>query len=163
MRRQIIVIFCGLIGYAFQAQAAPDLAPPPDNAASVANITAAPNRGALFKVTQGQHTLYLFGTIHVGAADFYPLESRVSAALERATTLALEIDPDANPAAAVRAVQRYGMYRNGGPASADLAPEFRPRLAGLLKRYGLAPEAVAPMKPWLLASVLSISEYAQLG
>ena len=52
-------LFCLLAGPAWAQEAA----------------TTAPNRGALFKVEQGGRTLYVFGTIHVGAADFYPLQT----------------------------------------------------------------------------------------
>ena len=65
MRRQIIVIFFGLF---FSAFGLPALA-----GAAIATPAAAapvPNRGALFKIDNGSHTLYLFGTIHVGAPDF---------------------------------------------------------------------------------------------
>jgi len=106
----------------------------------------------------------LFGTIHVGAPDFYPLEPRVTAALEGAGALALEIDPNGDPALAQAAMRRYGMYAAGaGPAAADIAPSYRPRLARLEKRYGLAPAALAPMKPWLLATLLSMSEFTAIG
>ncbi|MDC8757779.1 TraB/GumN family protein [Janthinobacterium fluminis] len=142
-------------------------APPAARAEAPAQAAApagAPNRGALFKVEGGGHTLYLFGTIHVGAADFYPLEPRVTAALERASVLALEVDPNGDPAAAAQALRRHGLYAAGaGPAAADIAPAFRPRLAKLLRQYGIAPESVAPMKPWLLASVLAVSEFAAQG
>jgi uncharacterized protein YbaP (TraB family) len=153
MRRQIIVMFCLLFLAAAPARAE----------APRAGQAEAPNRGALFKVEGAGHTLYLFGTIHVGAADFYPLEARVTAALQRASVLALEIDPEADPAAATRALRRHGLYADGRTAADDIAPAFRPRLARLLRQYGIAPEAVAPMKPWLLASVLAMSEFAAHG
>lgn len=155
MRRQIIKMFCGLFLLALApawAQAAPAPAPAP------------PNRGALFKVDGGGHTLYLFGTIHVGKADFYPLEPRVAAALEGAGALALEIDPEADPALVLAAMQRHALYPAGaGPAIDAIGPAFRPRLAGLLRHYGMTPESVAPMKPWLLATVLSMNEFGALG
>jgi uncharacterized protein len=65
MRRPIIVVFLSLFLMAFQVLAA--------------------ERGALFKVTQTGsdkgNTLYLYGTMHAGRADFYPLEPRIRAAL----------------------------------------------------------------------------------
>lgn len=156
MQRQIIVIFYSLLlwlgsPFSFPLQAAEAPA-------------AAPNRGALFKLDYGGHTAYLFGTIHVGAAGFYPLEPRVMAALSEASVLALEIDPLGDQAAIARAVRDHGMYRNGRGSPADeLSPPFRPRLQHLLRRYAIAPETVATMKPWMVASLLTISEFAALG
>jgi uncharacterized protein YbaP (TraB family) len=150
MRRQIIVMFCGLFLLPLQAARA--------EAPGVAQ-----NRGALFKVHDASHTLYLFGTIHVGAPDFYPLEPTVTQALQQAGALALEIDPAADPRAAMRAVLKYGMEAPGSKVPVDCRQTLAPRLAPLLQKYGIAPEAVAPMKPWMLASMLAIGEFSTLG
>ena len=109
MRRQIIVMFCGL--FLLPLPAAFAEAPP-----------AAVNRGALFKVQDASHTLYLFGTIHVGAPDFYPLEPTVTRALHEAGALALEIDPTADPRLAASAVLKYGMDAPGSQAACRLPP-----------------------------------------
>ena len=150
MRRQIIVMFCGLFLLPLQSALA--------EAPSVAQ-----KRGALFKVQDASHTLFLFGTIHVGAPDFYPLEPTVTQALNGAGALALEIDPGADPRKAVSAVLKYGMEAPGSKIPADCRQTLAPRLAPLLQKYGIAPAAVAPMKPWMLASVLAIGEFSTLG
>jgi uncharacterized protein len=124
---------------------------------------AAPNRGALFKVERDGHTLFLFGTIHVGAPDFYPLEPRLMAALAQASVLALEVDLGADAIELRSAMREFGLYPDGGTAMAAIAPAFRPRLKRLLRHYGIDPQAVAPMKPWLLASMLAVSEFAAQG
>ncbi|WP_229215557.1 TraB/GumN family protein [Duganella sp. CY15W] len=118
-----------------------------------------PNRGALFKVQQGGHTLYLFGTIHVGARNFYPLEPRLSGLLKKAPVLALEIDPLGDPQKLARAVQQHGL----NPKGITLTPDWRQRLDRLLQQYRIEPETVATMKPWLLASLLTVSEFAAQG
>jgi uncharacterized protein YbaP (TraB family) len=147
MRRQIIVLFCSLFFFAF-------------GPAVAAEQNATPNRGALFKVQQGGHTLYLFGTIHVGSKDFYPLEPRLAGLLKNAPALALEIDPLGDPQQLARAVQQHGLAAKGAPA---LAPAWRQRLDRLLQQYNIEPQTVAAMKPWLLASLLTVSEFAAQG
>lgn len=148
MQRKIIVMFCSLFFFALGPSWAADNA-------------VVPNRGALFKVTQGAQTLYMFGTIHVGAKDFYPLEPRVAGALKKAPVLALEIDPLGDQQQLARAVQRHGMAAKG--AAPALSPEWRQRLERLLKQYNIEPQTVAMMKPWLLASLLTVSEFAAQG
>ncbi len=161
MRRQIIVLFCSLFWFAPGLLWAQDGAPQP---LAQEPRQAAPNRGALFKVAQNGHTLYLFGTIHVGAPDFYPLEEQVQGALARASVLALEIDPLGDPARMLQAVRQYGMYpRGAGNAQAALPAPYRPRLERLLRHYALDADTVAGMKPWLLASVLTVSEFSAQG
>lgn len=159
--RPIIVmfysLFCLLAGPAWAeaplVQPAPVVKPAP----------AAPNRGALFKVEQGGRTLYVFGTIHVGAADFYPLEPHLAGVLKKAPVLALEIDPLGDQQRLARALQKYGMARKGGPSVASLSPDWRRRLDRLLKQYDIAPAAVSAMRPWMLASVLTVGEFAAQG
>jgi uncharacterized protein YbaP (TraB family) len=147
MQRQIIVMFCSLFLFAFGSSWA-------------AEQSAAQHRGALFKVQQNGHTLYLFGTIHVGAKDFYPLEPRLAGLLKKAPVLALEIDPQGDPQQLARAVQQHGLSQAG---SSGLTPAWRQRLERLLKQYNIQPETVATMKPWLLASLLTVSEFAAQG
>jgi uncharacterized protein YbaP (TraB family) len=150
MRRQFIVLFCSLLCLAFGPSWAADQ-------------VQAVNHGALFKISQGSHTLYLFGTIHVGAPDFYPLEPRITGALEKASVLALEIDPQGDPQRMARAVRKHGLYEKGGPAASELSPAYRTRLERLLRQYQIEAETVAQMKPWLLASLLTVSEFAAQG
>jgi uncharacterized protein len=156
MRRMIIVMFCLLLGMSLGARSA-------EPAAAPANA-AQPARGALYKLEYAGNTSWLFGTIHVGAQEFYPLEPRVMQALERATVLALEVDPTADPARSMAVMREFGLYAPGsGSAMADIRPEYRPRLERMLKKHGIAPESVAPMKPWLVVMMLTIGEYRSLG
>lgn len=129
---------------------------------------AIPNRGALFRIEQQtgavRNVAWLFGTIHVGAKDFYPLEPKITAALEQAAVLALEVDPLGSQADIAGAVREHGMYQNGrGPASAELPAAYRPRLDRLLRQFDVPPPSVAPMKPWMLASLLTVREFERQG
>lgn len=154
MRRQIIVIFSLLLGFAL----APAWAEAPNHAAQGAK------HGALFKLEQGGHTAWLFGTIHVGAPDFYPLEPRVMAALEKSSALALEVDPQGDQAGMTQAVLAHGMYKPGqGPAIDAIAPSYRPRLQNLLRQYSIPSASVAPMKPWMVASLITVAEFEAQG
>ena len=146
-RRPIIVVFFSLFLMAFQALAS--------------EVGAA--RGALFKVTGHGHTLHLYGTMHVGRADFYPLEPRIRAALAAAPTLALEIDMGGDPAAVAAAIRQHGMFPPGSPGYAGLAPERRARIEAALRKHGLDPAAVAQLKPWMLVTMLAVFETAKLG
>jgi len=165
--RQIIVMFCSLFcllagpswAEAPVVRPAPMLAPAP----VVQPAPAAPNRGALFKVEQGDRTLYVFGTIHVGSREFYPLEPRLAGLLKKAPVLALEIDPLGDQQRLARALQKYGMALKGGPSVASLSPDWRRRLDRLLKQYSIAPESVNTMRPWMLASMLTVGEFTAQG
>ncbi|ADJ65769.1 TraB/GumN family protein [Herbaspirillum seropedicae] len=124
--------------------------------------TEAPPRGALYEVSDGRHTLLLFGTIHVGAPDFYPLEPRLRQALAAAPVLALELDPQ-NAAAMQEAAQRHGLYPPGQHLLDQLAPPLRQRTMATLQRLGLPEQGVQNLRPWMLALALTVQEYARHG
>jgi uncharacterized protein YbaP (TraB family) len=124
---------------------------------------AAAGRGALFKVTGSGNTLYLFGTIHAGRADFYPLEPRISAALASASTLALEIDAGRDPASVAEVFRRHGTFAPGSPGIAALPAERRRHIENALKKHGVDPATVAHMKPWLIGMVLVLKDIHRLG
>jgi uncharacterized protein YbaP (TraB family) len=140
MRRQIIVVFFSLFWLAFPAASGAE-------------------RGALFKVTGNGHTMHLFGTMHVGVAEFYPLEPRITQAVAAASTLALELDPAIAPEAAAAAMREYGLASPGS----SLPPALAARLAPLLEKAGVNPAALAPLKPWVVAMVLALHEFAAQG
>ncbi len=143
MRRPIIVVFLSLFLLAFQALAA--------------------ERGALFKLGGSGHSLYLYGTIHAGRPDFYPLEPRIRQALAQAPTLALEVDTARDPAAMAAALQQHGMYPAGRPGLASLAPERRQRIEAGLKKQGLDPAAAGQLKPWMIVMTLAVIDAAKMG
>ena len=144
MRRQIIVVFLSLFCLTLPAAWGAD-------------------RGALFKVTGSGHTMYLFGTMHAGLPEFYPLEARIAGAVAHAPTLALEIDPAQALADMPAAVQRHGLFAPGSAGYKALAPEFKARLDRALAKVNIDPATVAPLKPWLLATALSMYEFTALG
>jgi uncharacterized protein YbaP (TraB family) len=144
MRRQIIVLFLTLFCLAFGAAAA------------------AP-RGALFLVTANGHTMYLFGTMHVGLPQFYPLEPRLMEALDKASTLALELDPDQPQDTMLSALRAHGMSRGGAASWSVLAPAKRERLEQMVRQAGLDPAVAGSFKPVLLATMLSLSEFEKIG
>jgi uncharacterized protein YbaP (TraB family) len=147
MRRpSIIVVFLGLFLMAVQALAA--------------------ERGALFKVSGSGHALYLYGTIHAGHPDYYPLEPRIRQALAAAPTLALEVDAAGNPAAMMAAMQQYGMYPEGQKGKvglASLSPERRQKIEAGMRRQGLDPNAMGQLKPWVMVMTLAVIDAAKLG
>jgi uncharacterized protein YbaP (TraB family) len=118
-------------------------------------------RGALFKVSGHGHTMYLFGTIHVGLPAFFPLDASVTQALAASTTLALEIDPTLQTPEVAAAVQRAASTT---PAIvAAMPPALGPRLARSLDALGMPAALATQLKPWMLLITLTTVEYAKLG
>jgi uncharacterized protein YbaP (TraB family) len=143
LRQTIIVVFLGWLMLAMPAWAA--------------------ERGALFKLSAKGHTMYLFGTMHLGLPEFYPLEPRIRNAVQNASVLALEIDPLSNPAAMAAAVQTYGTFDPRKSTGREVPPALKPRLEKALKSASMDPFTVAHLKPWLVATALTMREFFALG
>jgi uncharacterized protein YbaP (TraB family) len=120
-------------------------------------------RGALFKATLDGHVMHLFGTLHVGLPEFYPLEPRVMAALAEASTLALEIVPDQPRSDLLRALRGHGMLARGEGGYDAMPAGQRQRLDKLIREGGIDAGTVLAYKPVLLATMLTLAEYTRQG
>ena len=123
----------------------------------------AAERGALFRATLDGHDMYLFGTLHVGLPEFYPLEPRIVDALGQATTLALELDPSQPQRELQRAVRDHGMLEPGAAGYDSMDPARKALLDRLIAQGGYDPAIVGNFKPVLLATLLTLAEYTKQG
>jgi uncharacterized protein YbaP (TraB family) len=123
----------------------------------------ATERGALFKVTLDGHQMHLFGTLHVGLPEFYPLEPRLTDALDQASTLALEIDPQQPQRVLQRAVREHGMLEPGSAGYEGMDAQQRAQLDGLIAQGGIDRGRALRFKPVLLATLLTMAEYTRQG
>lgn len=144
LRQAIIVVFMGWFMFALQCASAAE-------------------RGALFRVSGHGHTMHLFGTMHVGVPEYYPLEPRIRMAVEQASVLALEIDPFEDPARMAQAIQTYGVHDPRDSRGREPPAGLKPRLEKALRGYSIQPDSVAHLKPWLVATALTMSEFSQAG
>ena len=120
-------------------------------------------RGFLWEVRKGKQIAWMFGTIHVGRPEFYPLPASRLAPLKRADAIVLEADVS-DSSRAIAATQKYAQYPEGTPGlETRLTPELRQRVESLLSRNQLDPAPMMRMKPWMLANVLALFEAAQAG
>jgi uncharacterized protein YbaP (TraB family) len=123
----------------------------------------ATDRGALFKLSGHGHTMYLFGTMHGGVPEFYPLEPRISQAVAAAPVLALELDPDLPPQQLAEAIRRHGLLAPGSDGYRQLGERKLAQLDALARAAGLEPVVAHGFKPTMLATMLSIVEFEKIG
>lgn len=128
----------------------------------LAPVSAA-ERGALFRVSLDGHQMHLFGTLHVGLPEFYPLEARVVDALSQASALALEIDPSQPQKELLRAVRDHGMLAPGNTGYDGMDVRHRALLDRLIAQGGIDATRALSFKPVLLATLLTLAEYTKQG
>jgi hypothetical protein len=120
-------------------------------------------RGFLFEIRKGSQASLLFGTIHVGRPDFYPLPPSRMSHLSRFDALVIEADIT-DLARAATAMQKHAMYGPGEDGLDKRLPaDTLKRAEAVLAGHGIDPRPMMRLKPWMLGSVLALFEAAQAG
>jgi len=117
--------------------------------------------GLLYEVKSDTATVYLFGTLHVGKPEFYPLGREANRALTEAQKLYLEVNlTDPSVASTINAVATYPA---GQSLERSLPPALMMKVDTALERYKLPRESALRMKPWMLGQTLLLLEAARRG
>ncbi|MFN3630905.1 MAG: TraB/GumN family protein [Casimicrobiaceae bacterium] len=104
-------------------------------------------------------TVTLFGSLHVGRSDFYPLPEAVQKRFDAAKVLAVEAD------ILLPSTQQIcdRLARTDVPLDRQLPAEEFAALQAYLRASNLPPRVVEGKKLWLVNLVLTAVELAQLG
>ena len=125
---------------------------------------AAAQKHFLWKVTGGNGVVFLFGTVHVGKKDLYPLASVIEDSFKQSDILVEEIDP-ANSLESLRLAQdiiKGGMYPAGDSIANHLTEETRARLTEYAKAGQLGADYTRA-KPWLLSLMIIQHQLKEMG
>ena len=122
----------------------------------------APQRGLFYEIKGGTSTVYLFGTLHVGKPEFYPLGARANRAMAEAKKLYLEVNL-ADAAELATTVGKMATYAEGRSLDQTLPPELMAKVDVALRRYSLPRGPAVRMKPWMLGQTLVLLEAARQG
>ena len=115
----------------------------------------------LWEVQSLSNRIYIYGTVHAGKKDWYPLDRAVEDAFADSQVLAVEADIlDTDK------IAKSGNAMVYGPD--DSLPKHVPetdyeRFRKLLPRYGLDERTVARMKPFMAVSLLVFEEWSRIG
>jgi uncharacterized protein len=121
-----------------------------------------PLRPALWKITRGHTTIWLFGTIHMLPPGANWLTGPIAHAADTADEIATEIDdPDGSRTRA--ALSTHAMLPKGETLSSLIDDDTRKAMSEELARYGLTPDRLDTNKPWYAAVALSMLPMMQRG
>jgi uncharacterized protein len=125
----------------------------------------APQKHFLWKVTGPRGVVYLFGTIHIGKPDFYPLPAIIEDSFKHADTLVEEIKSDPSDAAQMkRWVAEHGIYTGSDTIANHLSEETIRHLALHLKdKSWQEQQVIAKMRPWAIATMIDQEDTKRLG
>jgi uncharacterized protein len=129
-------------------------------AAAASAAQAAP---ALWKLSDADTTIYLFGTVHALPAGTSWYEGPVRQAFERSDTLVLEMVAPKSEAELAPTLMSLGFSEGQPPLAERLTPPERPRLAAVLREAGVPVAALNAMETWLATMTLSIQQLKNFG
>jgi uncharacterized protein len=115
----------------------------------------------LWEVTSLTNRAYLYGTVHAGKKDWFPLPREVEDAFIDSKVLVVEAD-----VTDTRAMSKYGntmTYDAPDSLKNHVSPEDYERFRKLLPRYQFPESQVAQMKPFLAVSLLVFGEWIRSG
>jgi len=114
------------------------------------------NNSLIYKIQSDTNTVYLLGSIHVLAEEYYPLTRAFSYAYFNSQKLIFEIDPEIlfSPNAAKKS-EKYYTFQNGQTLKKVLSPSTYKLLKKKLEPLGLDMAQVNKLKPWVVYLSLS--------
>lgn len=117
---------------------------------------------ALWKVSDEDTTIYLFGTIHLlpKGIDWY--DGKVAQAFEQAQELVTEI-PDVPQQQTMAVTMQLGSLPQGQTLRGAMTPEERERFEAALQSLKVPAAAFDSMKPWLASVALATIPLMQAG
>jgi uncharacterized protein len=121
-----------------------------------------PAKPALWKLSDSDTTIWLFGSVHVLSPDIVWFEGPVAKAFAKADTLVVETELTAD-AATSRTLLEHAFDRNGKPLRSELTPKLRAAYDARLVDYDLNPAAFDQFKPWFAATSLTSIAYRRMG
>jgi uncharacterized protein YbaP (TraB family) len=126
---------------------------------------AEPPQPILWKVTKGNSTVYLLGSMHFLKDVDYPLAPDVEAAYKDAENLVFEISPaDLNSPLALALTLKHGMYQDPThKLQDDLSSSTWQAVVAYGAKNGLPVVALQKFQPWMMSLTLVALESQKMG
>jgi uncharacterized protein YbaP (TraB family) len=114
------------------------------------------NNSLIYKIQSDTSTVYLLGSIHVLAEEYYPLTRAFSYAYFNSQKIIFEIDPEIlfSPDTA-KINEKYYTFQNGQTLKTTLSPGTYRLLKKKLKLLGLDMTQINKLKPWVVYLTMS--------
>ncbi|UCZ54005.1 TraB/GumN family protein [Bacillus shivajii] len=118
--------------------------------------TGPPSEGVFYKVEEGNNTVYLFGSIHVGMEEIFPLHDSVEEAFDKADYLAVEIDTtELNGFEVAHYLNQVGTFQDGRTLSNVVPEDLFSDAVDILQGHHYDETMINMLKPWYAAMMIS--------
>ncbi len=124
------------------------------------SLSAAEIKPALWKVGEGENASYLFGSVHLGKASWYPLPKNIQDAFVKTDKLVVEVlDSPSDQQKMMQAM----MQPPGKKLSDFFSKDGWKQFSAYMLKQQMPPEKFQGMKPWGVSIILTMSTYMRLG
>jgi len=123
----------------------------------------APPKPAIWKISDVDTTVYLFGTVHVLPPTLTWHSPALDKALEASKAVYFETDVEGDPMVFRDIIQRLGLYQPSEKLSDRLAPGDLELLKSALAKLELPLVAIESMRPWYAGVVISEAVVRRAG
>ncbi len=121
-------------------------------------------RHFLWRLTSGEATVYLLGSVHFGTDRMYPLPPVIDAAFAKADALVVEVNTVAlDPVATARLVAQMGNYQDGSSLREVLGDADWQKLRQAAAAVGIPFQVLVRQKPWFAAMSLAVAALQRSG
>ena len=119
----------------------------------------------LWKYTDEDTTVYLFGTVHLLKADLNWKTSNLTQVLKSADTLVLEADVASPDSTAIiqNLITEYGAFPDGETLSGVLDEKEKAIVSEALKAAGIPMSAIESLKPWMVGLQIGLLQIMKAG
>jgi len=111
---------------------------------------------ALWKVTGGKSTVYLFGSVHLLPEGGFAVGGDLAVALKQADRVCMEIDPASQDESATTAITLARAVDPEGRTLFDLLGDDADRVREAAEDAGVPLEALAMFEPWFAGLTVSV-------
>lgn len=124
-----------------------------------------PERKAFtWKISSNSTHVYLLGSIHVAAADIYPLPGVIEDAFVEADTLVVEINiNEVDEIESVSLILEYASYPPGEGLRDSLPEELYEKLETQFGEWGISLSLLDSYRPWFIQNLLEITSLEMFG
>lgn len=116
-----------------------------------------------WKVSKGDKTLYMLGSIHALKKSDYPLNQKLMDAFKKSDNLVVEIDTSKMNKATMGLIMKESTYGGDKKLSGFISKASFETLCKKFKEFGYTPEKVDKMKPWWLMMLAAQFDLNKLG
>lgn len=130
----------------------------------VLSASTLPAQTSVWKISKGEHTLYLGGTCHILREKDFPLPTVFDQAYQAADTLVFEIDPNQMQSPAFSAqLMAASRYQDGRSLKDVLNTATYGALAKQASDSGIPMVVLDPIKPGMVVTMLTMQELIKIG